>query len=87
MRLVREYSDEEKAKAQRLHVLFTAKIMNEMDNLGMTRADLARATGFTPGYITQTLNGDRHNLSLNAIARLGSAVGIVWHVGILWRNE
>lgn len=44
-----------------------------METLGMTQADLARAIGKSPAYVSRILNGDT-NFTLETMAALAMAV-------------
>jgi transcriptional regulator with XRE-family HTH domain len=45
------------AMTARLHAVFVANVIAQMDELGMTRSQLARAMGVAPQKITQILKG------------------------------
>ncbi|WP_299437675.1 helix-turn-helix transcriptional regulator [uncultured Rhodospira sp.] len=60
-------------QAARLSLDFTESLATRMDALRMTRADLARAIGKSPAYVSKILNGDT-NFTLETMAALALAV-------------
>lgn len=60
-------------RQERLIVNVTEELAGALESSGMTRAELARRMGRTPGFVSQVLGGGR-NLTLRTIADLAAAL-------------
>ena len=56
-----------------------------MDDMGLTRKDLADRIGCSPAHVTQTLRGDA-NVTLDTLVQFAMAVGGVVHIHIADRD-
>ena len=57
--------------------LFVARLRNQMDEMGMSQADLARKTGKKPQYISRILNEDSPvNFTIETMMELCMAMGL-----------
>lgn len=53
------------------------RVIDAMENRGITRSDLARRLGVNPAYITKILHGHA-NLSLESLAKVAFAMDMRW---------
>jgi transcriptional regulator with XRE-family HTH domain len=60
-----------------LFIETSARIVQAMNNLGITRSALARRMNVSPAYITKILRGHA-NLSLESLAKLAFALDMKW---------
>ena len=58
------------------------RVIDAMENRGITRSDLARRLGVNPAYITKILHGHA-NLSLESLAKVAFAMGLKWECILL----
>jgi transcriptional regulator with XRE-family HTH domain len=57
--------------------LFVARLLDQMDDLKMSQAELARKTGKTPQYISRILNENKQiNFTIETMMELSMAVGL-----------
>ena len=62
-------------RQERLILDVTEQLAGALENSGVTRAELARRMGRTPGFVSQVLNGGR-NLTLRTIADIAGALSL-----------
>ncbi len=62
-------------RQERLILDVTELLTEALGNSGVTRAELARRLGRTPGFVSQVLGGGR-NLTLRTIADIAEALGL-----------
>jgi len=62
-------------RQERLILEVTEALAGALDDSGVTRAELARRLGRTPGFVTQVLGGGR-NLTLRTIADIAAALSL-----------
>ncbi len=60
-----------------LFIETAARIIEAMENRGVTRSELARRLEVSPAYITKILRGHA-NLSLESLAKLAFALDLKW---------
>lgn len=65
--------------AENIKLDFAVTLERRMDQLGLSRADLARKLGTSQAAITNTLRGDA-NLTIDRMARLAHALDATVHV-------
>ena len=58
------------------------RVIDAMENRGISRSDLARRLGVNPAYITKILHGHA-NLSLESLAKVAFAMGLKWECILL----
>lgn len=59
-----------------------SRVIDAMENRGITRSNLARRMGVNPAYITKILHGHA-NLSLESLAKVAYAMGLRWECILL----
>ncbi len=64
----------------------TEDLMIAMENLGISKAELARRLGKSKSYITQTLSGSR-NMTLSSLSDLCFELNIKPEIKVLARSE
>ena len=62
-------------RQERLILEVTEALAGALDDSGVTRAELARRLGRTPGFVSQVLGGGR-NLTLRTIADIAAALSL-----------
>ena len=62
-------------RQERLILDVTEALAGALEDSGVTRAELARRLGRTPGFVTQVLGGGR-NLTLRTIADIAAALSL-----------
>ena len=62
-------------RQERLILDVTEQLAGALENSGVTRAELARRMGRTPGFVSQVLSGGR-NLTLRTIADIAGALAL-----------
>ena len=62
-------------RQERLILDVTEQLAGALENNGVTRAELARRMGRTPGFVSQVLSGGR-NLTLRTIADIAGALSL-----------
>ena len=62
-------------RQERLILDVTEALAGALDDSGVTRAELARRLGRTPGFVSQVLGGGR-NLTLRTIADIAAALSL-----------
>lgn len=55
--------------------MVTAEILNSMENLDISKTELASRLNFTKGHISRILSGDR-NMTLDTISDIALALGV-----------
>ena len=66
---------ERQLRQERLILEVTESVAGALNKQGVTRAELARRLGRTPGFVTDALDGGR-NLTLREIADIAHALGL-----------
>ena len=66
---------EQLLRQERLILDVTEQLAGALENSGVTRAELARRMGRTPGFVSQLLGGGR-NLTLRTIADIAAALSL-----------
>lgn len=66
---------EQLLRQERLILDVTELLAGALEDSGMTRAELARRLGRTPGFVSQVLGGGR-NLTLRTIADIAAALSL-----------
>ena len=66
---------EQLLRQERLILNVTEQLAGALENSGVTRAELARRMGRTPGFVSQLLGGGR-NLTLRTIADIAAALSL-----------
>ena len=62
-----------------------ARLIDAMENRGVTRSELARRLNVSPAYITKVLRGHA-NLSLESLAKLAFVLDLKWECVLLPKN-
>lgn len=71
----RDAAYERLLRQERLILDVTEALAGALDDSGVTRAELARRLGRTPGFVSQVLGGGR-NLTLRTIADIAAALSL-----------
>ena len=66
---------EQLLRQERLILDVTEQLAGALENGGVTRAELARRMGRTPGFVSQLLGGGR-NLTLRTVADIAAALSL-----------
>ena len=66
---------EQLLRQERLILDVTEQLAGALESSGVTRAELARRMGRTPGFVSQLLGGGR-NLTLRTIADIAAALSL-----------
>lgn len=79
-----EKTVEERLRFEEAFLSFTvaARIQNLLEDLGVSKAELARRLGKSQAWVSKVLSG-RQNLTLNSLARVGLALGVRWNPEML----
>ena len=62
-------------RQEELILQVTETLTEELDDAGVTRAELARRLGKSPGFVSQVLGGGR-NLTLRTLSDIASALSL-----------
>lgn len=68
-----------------LFIDVAARIIDAMENLDITRSELARKLNVSPSYVTKILRGHA-NLSLESLAKLAFALDLKWECLLIPKN-
>ena len=76
---------EQLLRQERLILDVTEQLAGALENSGVTRAELARRMGRTPGFVSQVLGGGR-NLTLRTIADIATALSVRPSFKLSWKR-
>lgn len=76
---------EQLLRQERLILDVTEQLAGALENSGVTRAELARRMGRTPGFVSQVLGGGR-NLTLRTIADIAAALSLRPAFKLSWKR-
>lgn len=62
-----------------------ARVVDAMENSGVTRSELARRLNVSPAYVTKILRGHA-NLSLESLAKVAFALDLKWECLLVSKN-
>lgn len=68
-----------------LFIETAARLIDAMENRGVTRSELARRLDVSPAYVTKILRGHA-NLSLESLAKLAFALELKWECILIPQN-
>ena len=68
-----------------LFIETAARVIEAMENHGVTRSELARRLKVSPAYVTKILRGHA-NLSLESLAKLAFALDLKWECLLIPKN-
>jgi transcriptional regulator with XRE-family HTH domain len=65
---------------------FTEHLLDRMESLNVTRADLAKNLGTTPAYISKMLKG-KNNVTLETMAKIATTLKTKLHIELVPQTE
>lgn len=74
---VEHYGDDPDYLTEKRVLLINAEIRRRIDEIGISRAELARRLGVKQPEVSRLLNSD-HNLTVRTVARLANALEAEW---------